>query len=182
MRPPAVQVVAVLGAECTGKTTLSQALGRALPAKVVPEFLRQWCLDRGRPPAAHEQRDILQGQRQWLQHALREADRLGLSWVVCDCAPLLTAAYSLEYFGDDSLLGPSLEAHRSYHHTLLTSPAIAWQADGFLRDGESMRQRVDTRLRSLLAAHAIACTPVEGSPQAREAIALEALVPSGPGV
>ncbi len=182
MRPQSVQVVAVLGAECTGKSTLSQALGRALPAYVVPEYLRHWCLDKGRPPTAPEQGDILQGQRLWLQRALHEADRLGLNWVVCDCAPLLTAAYSIEYFDDDSLLAQSLEAHRGYHHTLLTSPAIDWRPDGFLRDGESMRQRVDARLRALLAAHTIACTAVEGSPQAREKMALEALMPSGPRV
>jgi hypothetical protein len=48
-------VVAVLGAESTGKTTLAVELGRTLTARgrkvgVVPEVLREFCEREGRTP------------------------------------------------------------------------------------------------------------------------------------
>ena len=48
-------VIALVGAESTGKTTMCQALAGQLQAQghsvgVVPEYLRQWCEARGRTP------------------------------------------------------------------------------------------------------------------------------------
>ncbi|MBV5267394.1 MAG: AAA family ATPase, partial [Burkholderiaceae bacterium] len=55
--------VALLGAESTGKTSLSQHITDALLAQgqmavYVPEVLREWCQMNGRTPALHEQRQI----------------------------------------------------------------------------------------------------------------------------
>ena len=57
-------VIAVLGAESTGKTTLARSLADELARRTglraawVPETLREWCDRTGRTPAAHEQADI----------------------------------------------------------------------------------------------------------------------------
>jgi nicotinamide riboside kinase len=64
--------IAILGAECTGKTTLAQALATALcgcgdRAEWVPETLREWCRQNGHNPQAHEQHAI----------ALTQAERVG---------------------------------------------------------------------------------------------------------
>ena len=55
--------VALLGAESTGKTSLSQHITDALLAQgqmaaYVPEVLREWCQMNGRTPAFHEQRQL----------------------------------------------------------------------------------------------------------------------------
>jgi len=53
--------VALLGAESTGKTSLSQHITQTLLAQgqmaaYVPEVLREWCQMNGRTPALHEHR------------------------------------------------------------------------------------------------------------------------------
>ena len=53
-------VIALLGAESTGKTTLAAALGVALAAEgrdavVVDEYLREFCAREGRTPRRDEQ-------------------------------------------------------------------------------------------------------------------------------
>ena len=66
-RRPAL-VVALLGAESTGKTTLARALAEALAhetgeaATWVPETLLEWCEAAGRTPRADEQLAIAQAQ------------------------------------------------------------------------------------------------------------------------
>ena len=59
--------IALLGAESTGKTSLSLGIAQTLQslglnATVVPEVLREWCDSRGRTPLQHEQVDIAQEQ------------------------------------------------------------------------------------------------------------------------
>ena len=59
--------IALVGAESTGKTSLSQRITDALLAQgqiaaYVPEALREWCQMHGRTPAAHEQLEIAQQQ------------------------------------------------------------------------------------------------------------------------
>ncbi len=144
-------LVLVIGGECSGKTTLCEALASALPAQLVPETLRTWCEDRGRTPHPGEQRSIVAGQLLAERAARRLALFRGRRWIVCDGAPLLTAAYSSEYFGDDSLLETGLRHARRANAILLTDPGIAWRSDGFLRDGPEQRAAVHARLLDSLA-------------------------------
>ena len=53
-------VIALVGAESTGKTTLARELarvlaGRGVDAVMVPEALRDFCLQHDRTPLQHEQ-------------------------------------------------------------------------------------------------------------------------------
>ena len=63
-------IIAVLGAESTGKTSLAQGLSAHLSQTTslrctwVPEWLRQWCADQGRTPRADEQAAIAHTQHQ----------------------------------------------------------------------------------------------------------------------
>ena len=55
--------IALLGAESTGKTQLSEALRDALAAEgrdavVVAEYLREFCMREGRTPRRNEQQGI----------------------------------------------------------------------------------------------------------------------------
>jgi nicotinamide riboside kinase len=54
--------IGLIGAESSGKSTLAQALAAILPACVVPEVLREFTSDHGRPPRIHEQRAVLESQ------------------------------------------------------------------------------------------------------------------------
>jgi nicotinamide riboside kinase len=146
------KVIALLGAECTGKTTLALALvaywqSAGHDAVVVPEYLRQWCTNHARTPLAHEQAHIAHTQQQRIDVAAAEHD-----WVFADTTALSTAVYSDYYFTDPSLYPQSLAAQRAYAVTLLMQPDLLWQEDGLQRDGPSVRARVDTLLRKVLDA------------------------------
>jgi nicotinamide riboside kinase len=167
MKSHTPRVVAIVGAECSGKSSLAIALSQALDAIVVPEFLRQWCEEKGRTPTAHEQRIILAGQFRAQRSAFTQARARNCRWLVTDGAALLTAAYSLEYFDDDSLVATGLRHARASHHVLLTAPDIPWVPDGHLRDGPVIRTTVHDRLTSLLRDAGIAYHLISGNPGER---------------
>jgi nicotinamide riboside kinase len=167
--------IAVLGAECTGKSTLVAALAEQLRAQgarvaVLDEGLRQWCADRGRTPRRDEQAGIVQDQLARL-HAVPACD-----YLVCDTTPLITAVYSDVLFGDASLYGQAVHVQRAFHLNLLADTDLPWQADGIQRDGVAVQQRVDQCLRTVLHGYGLAYALVTGAGTARLACAINALV------
>jgi nicotinamide riboside kinase len=161
------KLVVVLGGECSGKTTLCQALASALEVPWVPEYLRQWCEHTGRTPDQAEQRDIAAGQLALTRRALREARSRSAQWVISDGSVLLTAAYSIEYFDDHSLQAVALRQARRVHLSVLLEPDIAWQADGHLRDGPARRASVHRTVERLLRESALPHVRIGGSPAER---------------
>ena len=144
--------VAVIGAECTGKTTLCRKLAADFGGAWVPEALREFVDLRGRPPVASEQAWLLEEQlrRERTAHAAAANDSQPL--VIFDSAPLVTALCSRMYFGDDTLLAAATEHHRSYDLMLVTDIDLPWQADGIQRDGPAVRERFHTMLIAWLGA------------------------------
>ena len=68
-------IVSLLGAECTGKSTLAEALAKHFSAGLVTEYLREWCDAHGRTPQQPEQAHIAAEQAArietaWRQHTL----------------------------------------------------------------------------------------------------------------
>lgn len=171
-------VIAVLGAESTGKTTLAQALAAelqrrsGLPATWVPEVLREWCAQRGRTPARHDQAAIAAEQ-----HRRIDAAAATHALVVADTTALMTAVYSRMVFGDASLDAEAVQAHARVSFSLLTACDLPWVADGHQRDGPHVRAPVEALLRDLLQAHALPWAQVHGAGPARLASALRALEP-----
>lgn len=171
----AAQVIALVGAECTGKSTLAQALHTALSARGfrvthVSEVLRNWCQQHQRTPQAHEQAAIASAQAQAIEAAMQDCD-----WVLADTTPLNTAIYSELLFGDSSLYPMALEfAQRCALH-LLCATDLPWVADGLQRDGEAARLAFDTRLRTVLAQQHLAYASILGQGEARTQRALRHL-------
>jgi nicotinamide riboside kinase len=167
--------VALLGAESTGKTQLSQDLAAALGAQglrvaVVPEVLREWCVREGRTPRPEEQLPIAQEQERRVDAAAQGSDL-----VIADTTALMVAVYSAMLFEDGTLCSFALERQRSYDHTLVTGLDLPWVADGLQRDGPHVRGPVDALVRGLLERAAIPYQVVYGQGEARLAAALSAL-------
>ena len=144
-------VVALLGAESTGKTTLSNELGAALRAQghtvaVVPEYLREFCHHRGRTPRQDEQRGLADEQ----MHRIGSAAQLH-DIVIADTTALMIAVYSDHVFGDTSLYPQAEAAHAECALTLLTALDLPWLPDGLQRDGPQVREPVDALVRAALA-------------------------------
>lgn len=145
--------IAVVGAECTGKSQLCEQLAAFVPGITFEEPLRRWVRERGAPPGAHEQEQLVQWQQQAEANATIQANYQGLRVVLCDSAPLVTAVYSDLYYQDRSLYALAYQHHQSYDLTLWCQPDIPWQADPGMRDGETYRQQTHQLLSKALAQH-----------------------------
>lgn len=171
------RVVAIVGAESTGKSTLARALAEALPALTgwrctwVPEVLREWCEAAGRTPREDEQAEIAAEQARRVETAARTH-----ALVMADTTPLMTAVYHHQVFGSSALDAQALAwQQRHCDITLLTALDLPWQADGLQRDGPHVRQPVDSRLRQLLVGQGLPFTVVTGQGPRRTDAALDAL-------
>lgn len=168
-------VVAVVGAECTGKSTLVEQMQAALRAQgtacaTVPEALRGFCARMGRTPMAGEQQAIAQAQTLAIaQAALRHPV------VIADTTALMTAVYSEQVFGDSGLMAQAVCAHRTVGLTLLAATDLPWHGDGLQRDGPQARQVVDRLLRQALDRSGMPYTVIAGAGEVRLHAAMAAL-------
>ena len=159
---PRCFVIALLGAESTGKTTLARELHATLATprrrvKVVDEYLREFCTARGRTPHPHEQQGIADEQTRRILEAAH-----GHDLVIADTTALMTAVYSELMFGDTRLHASALAAHARCDLTLLTALDLPWQADGLQRDGPEVREPVDARVRVALGSAALGYAVIAG--------------------
>jgi nicotinamide riboside kinase len=118
---PEAFVIALLGAESTGKTVLAGALAGALatPARrvaVVAEYLREFCDRHGRTPRPDEQAHIAAEQTRRINAAAQSHDI-----VIADTTAVMIAVYSEHVFGDTGLYASALAAHARCNLTLLTA-------------------------------------------------------------
>lgn len=174
-QPGTPRRVALLGAESTGKTRLAGELEGRLGAIVVAEYLREFCRIEQRVPRADEQARIIAEQVRRERLAMEAAAARGIDWVVCDTSPVMVALYSLDIFGDASLLGDALGRQRHYDATLVCMPDIPWMPDGIQRVSPQARERIHHMLVEQLQAHGVAWNPVRGIGPERVETALQVL-------
>jgi nicotinamide riboside kinase len=173
MRP--AFVVALLGAESTGKTTLAGEIGRALTGRglrvaVVGEALRAFCIEHGRTPRRDEQSAIADEQTRRIDVAAADAEI-----VVADTTALMIAVYSDFVFGDPSLYAHAEARQSRCDLTLFTALDLPWLADGLQRDGPHVREPVDALLRASLARAGVSFETISGVGPARLQAALAAI-------
>jgi len=167
-------VIALLGAESTGKTTLAGELQAALttPGRrvgLVAEYLREFCEQTGRTPRQDEQRGIAHEQTRRIAEAAAAHDI-----VIADTTALMIAVYSDQVFGDTSLYAEASAAHAACQLTLLTALDLPWLPD-ILRDGPHVRDPVDAKVRTALGAAGLPYAIVAGQGAARLQAALSAI-------
>ncbi len=151
--------IALLGAESTGKTTLGQQLvigleAQGLSTRLIPEYLRQWCIEHQRTPQAGEQAGIMERQMQIHREFEVRATTESIHVLISDCAPITTSLYSEQYFADSSLRAPASRWHQqTYRLSLVLQPDFDWQADPipYLRDGPEARANHHRRLEEWVA-------------------------------
>jgi len=161
--------VGLIGAECTGKTTVAAALAQELGAVHVPEALRTFVDTRGRVPEAADQAGILSEQRASVEMAHLDHPE---SVIVCDPLPLMTAIYSIAYFEDSSLLAEAIDDARTYDLIWWCRPDLPWTPDGNQRDGEERRSQVDSLIGQIVTDTGLDVVELQGTidTRIREAI------------
>ena len=161
------KVVALLGAESTGKSTTAKALASTLGAEgrkvaFVAEVLREFCDRHQRTPQRHEQRALAQAQTERISSAAQDHDI-----VIADTSALMIAVYSDFVFGDTALYASALAAHGQCDLTLLMALDLPWQPDGLQRDGAHVRAPVDALVRAGLRRAGLPYAVVFGTGTAR---------------
>ena len=170
--------VAVVGAESTGGTTLSQDLAAHYDTAWVPEAGRDWTARRvaaGTPmdQIAWSDADFLAIARE--QQALEDRLARGSGPVlVCDTDAVATCLWQERYRGRSTSDVEAVAAGRRYALYVLTGDDIPFVQDG-LRDGEAIRGWMTRRFRARLACRPEPSIEVRGSREERLRAAVAAI-------
>jgi nicotinamide riboside kinase len=139
-------VLCVTGAECTGKTTLAEALAEALNAPLVTEAARGYLAGR----SGYTCTDVLGIARLQLESE-QQALAQGAPLVVADTDLTVIQVWWEEKYGElNPWLAEALRA-RTPRRYLVTRPDIPWQPDP-LRESPNDRERLHARYLEILAA------------------------------
>lgn len=165
-----VRRVLFLGAESTGKTTLTEALGSPLTyaktRNVVPEFGRQ-LYDERKGILRYEDLAYIGQQQVEMEDAYAAAVRID-EFLYCDTSPLTTRFYSQQWY---ERVAQSLEAlvwkyANSYYKVFLCAPDFPMVQDGTRQD-ETFRNKGHQYYLKELAERGIEYTLLTGSMEQR---------------
>ena len=166
-------VVCVVGAECSGKTTLAEALAESCGAPLAPEAARGYMQRQGLAAAAYAKGDVLAIAREQMRlerNALAGEPPL----LICDTDLLVIQVWwEVKYGALPRALSRAL-AKRSPRAYLLTRPDIPWAPDA-LRESGGERDGLHRRYRSLLAAGGHPYVELSGDPPTRLAAAKKSI-------
>ena len=165
--------VRLLGAECTGKTTLAAALAARYQTVWVPEYGRDYSVPkdlRGEAWTTVEFVHIARRQQELEDAAARSANRI----LFCDTDAMATGIWHELYLG---VRAPEVEAigrARTYDLTLLAAADIPWVQDGD-RNSDAVRHWMQHRFATELARGPEPVVELRGSLTERLASATEAI-------
>lgn len=163
--------VVVTGSECTGKTTLAQALATHYETVWVPEYVRIWVDEHGRAPEYRDVEAIAQGQIALEDSLAAEASRV----IIQDCDLLSTLVYSRHYFGDcPPWIEPAIDDRRPDLY-LLAGIDLPWVPDGDQRDRGDRREEMQDLFRQALEGYDLPFVEIRGSRSRRLDAAIAAI-------
>ena len=151
--------VVVTGSECTGKTTIAQALAAHYQTVWVPEFARRFVIDKGAAPGYEDVEAIARGQIALEDKRAEKAFRL----LMQDTDLLSTILYSHHYYGDCPYWIEVALEKRAADLYLLTDIDIPWVPDGELRDRGDRREEMHELFRSALIDRRLTFAEIRGS-------------------
>ena len=165
--------VCVVGAECTGKTTLAGALAARYGTVWVPEYGREYSVPkdaRGEAWSTGEFVHIARRQQELEDLAAREANRL----LFCDTDAMSTGIWHELYLGSRAPEVEAIGRARRYDLTLLAGAEIPWVQDGD-RNSDAARQWMQRRFEEELAGRPEPVVEVRGPLGVRLAAAVDAI-------
>ena len=151
--------VVVTGSECTGKTTVAEALAESYGTTAVPEYLRQFVREKGAAPAYRDVEAIARGQIELENAAAREARNL----LIQDTDLLSTLIYSRHYYGECPRWIEEALEERLAGLYLLADIDIPWVPDGDQRDRPLQREEMQELFRRALAERGARVVEIRGS-------------------
>jgi len=155
--------IVVTGSECTGKTTLTEALARHYGTAWVPEFVRQFVEVKGAAPEYEDVEAIARGQIAVEDQVASEASEL----LIQDTDLLSTAVFSRHYYGDCPVWIETELRKRAGDLYLLADIDVPWTPDGDQRDRGDRREEMHELFRSALEQHGFRFVEIHGSRRER---------------
>jgi NadR type nicotinamide-nucleotide adenylyltransferase len=169
--------VVCLGAESTGKTTLSLRIAAHLGATWIPEYGRLYCEWYQSVQAQHDMDQIFRGQMVLEDWGRRHANRL----LICDTDTLTSCIWNERYFQHyPEWMNREFEARLS-HLYLLCDIDLPWVDDG-VRDSGAERKWFHWRFVEELQSRRLPYVLVQGEGEHRFAAALHAIEQHFPDV
>lgn len=163
--------VVFIGAECTGKTTLIDAISRKIGAPYSKEFVREYADKIGRPLEARDLDPIARGQLGAEDQAADAANRI----VLHDTNLLSSILYAEHYFSVHIPWVDEIFLEREYALYFLCMPDIPWEADPGQRVSPEERTKLHSRFQAILARHRIEPIALSGPLDQRIQTVLSAL-------
>lgn len=164
---PQLRRILLLGAECTGKTTLCQDLAQAWQTTWTPEYMRSYLQQKWdvlkQSCEWHDLLPIAIGQMQSENQHASQAQ----NYLFCDTGLWEIMAYSYWYYQDCPTLISQMALQHQYDMILIPEvDDIEWQADD-LRDLPHQRGEMIAFFKQFLQRHQRPFVSISGSRQQR---------------
>jgi nicotinamide riboside kinase len=164
--------IVITGAECTGKSTLAQALSGYYGEPWTPEFVRIYVERVQRELEASDLPEIFVGQLAQEDASQEKAKR----YIFHDTNLLSSILYGNHYFGRSDDAEQALFLSRDYALYLLCSPeGIAWADDPGQRDSPEAREALQRKFRETLETLQLPYIELSGELSARMGEAVQAV-------
>jgi NadR type nicotinamide-nucleotide adenylyltransferase len=163
--------VVVTGSECTGKTTLAEALADHYRANWVPEYARQFVLEKGSAPAFEDVETIARGQIALEDEAIAYAPDM----LIQDTDLLSTVVYSRHYYGDCPGWIEATLLRRAPDLYILAGIDVPWVPDGDQRDRGDRREEMQGLFRRALTVRGVRFVEIHGNLDERQRAASSAI-------
>ncbi len=164
--------IVLTGAECTGKSTLAQALSGYYGEPWTTEFVREYVDGIERELTREDLEPIAKGQLATEDAGLRQAKR----FVLHDTNLLSSIIYANHYFGEVIEWVNEAFLQRDYTLYLLTSPeGIEWQNDPGQRDSPAARAELHAKFKQSLDHLQLPYVELTGDATARFGEAIRAI-------
>jgi NadR type nicotinamide-nucleotide adenylyltransferase len=165
-----VKRIAIVGPECTGKTSLSKSLAHYYQTHWVPEYARLFLDQLDREYVQHDLLQIAKGQ-------LAAEDTLALNAkniLICDTNLIVIKIWSEFNYGncDPEIL--KLLNQRSYDLHLLTQIDIPWENDP-QREHPNEREALFKIYKSELEKLKVPFVEIHGNQESRKLMAIQAI-------
>ena len=162
--------IVLTGSECTGKTTLAEALALHYRTGLVPEFVRGYAEQRGGIIELSDHAPIARGQIALEDSYIARGGRL----LIQDTDLLSTVVYCRHYFGMCEAWIEEAAVTRRPDLYLLCEPDIPWVADG-VRDRGHMREEMQSLFRDAVRASGVPFVEIRGERDQRLQCATQAI-------
>ena len=165
-----IKRIAVVGPECTGKSTLSSLLAKYYNTVWVPEYARHYIDRLDRP---YEEKDLLriaQGQTDAEDQLSKDANKL----IICDTDLSVIKIWSEHKYGKCSQEILTKYYEREYDLYLLTDIDLPWKEDP-QRENPEFRQYFHDLFKSELQQREVNFIEISGDHYSRQKEAIQAI-------